>query len=219
VSDEHVVEELPALVGGELDLDETRRVTNHLRACAECRQELVEVAAGIGLMRRLDEVSAVPVDVPEPLPVSLESVRRSRSRPAVLVAAAAAILLLVGVAVAGFTLTGSDDSGPSARVVLAPVSTDNARGSVAMRTAGSAQAMEVDTSLDAAPSDGYYEVWLLDRDSGQMLPVGVLPPDGRGTYRLSGELLERYDTVDISLQPDDGSTEHSKDSVLRANYS
>jgi len=227
VSDEHVVEELPALVGGEMDLDATRRVTSHLRSCAECRQELVEVAAGIGLMRRLDQVPAVAAVEVRPSPSASESAsegagdraRRSRSRSAVLVAAAAAILLFVGVLAVGFALTGGGDSGSQARVELAPVSTGGASGSVAMRGAGSAQAMEVDTSLGAAPPDGYYEVWLLDRESGKVLPVGVLPPDGRGTYRLSSELLERYDTIDISLQPDDGTTEHSKDSVLRADYS
>ena len=51
-----------------------------------------------------------------------------------------------------------------------------------------------------------------------MLPVGVLPPDGRGTFRLSSEILDGYDSVDISLQPNDGDTEHSADSVLRADY-
>ena len=34
----HVTDELPALIGGELDLDATRGVTSHLRACAECRK-------------------------------------------------------------------------------------------------------------------------------------------------------------------------------------
>ena len=51
-----------------------------------------------------------------------------------------------------------------------------------------------------------------------MLPVGVLPPDGRGTFRLPGEILAGYDSVDISLQPNDGGTQHSDDSVLRADY-
>ena len=78
--------------------------------------------------------------------------------------------------------------------------------------------MEVATSLGAAPRDQYYEVWLLDRGTGKMLPVGVLPPDGRGEFRLPSEILAGYDSVDISLQPNDGGTEHSADSVLRADY-
>jgi hypothetical protein len=99
------------------------------------------------------------------------------------------------------------------------VAKGSAAGTVAMRQAGSAQAMEVDTSLGSAPANRYYEVWLLDRGTGKMLPVGVLPPDGHGTFRLSGEILNGYDSVDISLQPNNGSTQHSSDSVLRANYS
>ena len=111
---------------------------------------------------------------------------------------------------------GSDT--PQAKVELTPVSKGTAAGTVAMRESGSAQAMEVDTSLGAAPRDQYYEVWLLDRKTQKMLPVGVLPPDGQGTFRLPSEILAGYDSVDISLQPNNGDTEHSADSVLRANY-
>jgi hypothetical protein len=219
--DRHVEEELPALLGGELDLETTRDVTGHLRSCPECRNELVEVAAGISVMRRLDQTSAAdqtsgadgPVDAPVPISAARS---RSRSRTAMLVAAAVAILFAGAVTTAA--LLDGRSSGPDATVALAPVSDQSARGSVAMTDLGIAQAMEVDTSLGAAPPDAYYEVWLLDRDTRKMLPVGVLPPDGRGTYRLPGSILEQYDSVDISLQPDDGSTAHSSDSVLRADY-
>jgi Anti-sigma-K factor rskA/Putative zinc-finger len=206
----HVSEELPALIAGELDLDATREVTNHLRTCAECRQDLVEVAAGIGLMRRLDglpETAAVAPAAPA---------RRTRSRAAMLVAAAV-IVVLVGVVTSVVMVTGGNET-PRAKVALTPVSKGSADGTVAMQESGSAQAMEVATSLGAAPTDQYYEVWLLDRDTGKMLPVGVLPPDGRGTFRLPSEILAGYDSVDISLQPNDGGTKHSDDSVLRADY-
>ena len=194
----HVVDELPALLGGELTL--------------------VEVAAGISLMRRLDEnptVAAIPATGAHD--VATARARRSRSRATLLIAATVA-LVFAGVVTATTVLLNRSDDGPTARVALAPVSGASARGSIAMRDAGAAQAMDVTTSLGVAPTHGYYEVWLLDRTSGKMLPVGVLPPDGRGTYRLSGDVLARYDTVDISLQPDNGRTQHSDDSVLRADY-
>ncbi len=216
--DRHVEEELPALLGGEIDLDTTRNVTGHLRSCPDCRNELVEVAAGISVMRRLDQTSATDGPLDAPVPIAATPARsRSRSRTTMLVAAAVAIVFAGAVTTAAL-LAGRGSGGPDATVALAPVSDQAARGSVAMTDAGVTQAMEVDTSLGAAPPDAYYEVWLLDRDTGKMLPVGVLPPDGRGTYRLPGSLLEQYDTVDISLQPDDGSTAHSSDSVLRADY-
>ncbi len=213
-SDVHVVDELAALMGGELDLDSTRFVTRHLRACDACRQELVEVAAGIGVMRRIDGAAA-PDAVPTTPVASTASTGRSRSR---WLAVSAAALLVAAIAV-GATLFATRDGESDRTVVsLAPVEGATATGEVAMRDAGSAQAMEVKTSLGAAPEAGYYEVWLLDSETGKMLPVGVLPPDGTGEFRLPSSLLESYDTVDISLQPDDGTTEHSNDSLLRADY-
>ena len=137
------------------------------------------------------------------------------------VLAAAVILVLAGVVTTTVMLANRGDRRglPQAKVELAPVSKGTVDGTVAMRESGSAvRAMEVATSLDAAPTDQYYEVWLLDRATGKMLPVGVLPPDGRGTFRLPSDIIAGYDSVDISLQPNDGSTEHSADSVLRANY-
>ena len=217
----HVAEELAALVGGELELDETRAVTGHLRTCADCRQDLVEVTAGIALMRRLDALDRLPADTAEPptaVPPTVDArTRRSRPRATLLIAAAVA-LVFAGVVSTTALLADRSDERPEATVVLAPVSDPSARGVVAMRASGSAQAMEVDTSLGEAPVHWYYEVWLLDSDTGKMLPVGVLPPDGHATYRLPGNLLESYDSVDISLQPDDGSTQHSSDSILRADY-
>jgi hypothetical protein len=213
----HVTEELPTLIAGELDLDATREVTSHLRACADCRDELVEVAAGIGLMRRLDGLPDVEEATPPTGPTAIATpVGRSWSRAAVLVAAAV-ILVLAGVVTTVVMLTNREDA-PQAKVELTPVSKVSADGTVAMRESGAAQAMEVDTSLGEAPANRYYEVWLLDRETGKMLPVGVLPPDGRGTFRLPSEILAGYDSVDISLQPNDGSTEHSDKSVLRADY-
>ena len=213
--DAHATEELPALIAGELDLDSTRDVTNHLRACAPCRRELVEVAAGIGLMRRLDHLpaAAAPVGVP----VIATPMQRRRS-PGALLAAAALILVLAATATTIAIRANRGDNAPQAKVALAPVTKGNAAGTVAMRASGSAQAMDVDTSLGAAPTNQYYEVWLLDRATQKMLPVGVLPPDGRGSFRLPSQILADYDSVDISLQPNNGSTEHSTDSVLRANY-
>lgn len=215
--DAHVVEELPALLAGELDLESSREVTGHLRSCTDCQHELVEVAAGIGLMRRLDALS----DSESKSTASAVAVAAPRSGSwtrATKLAVAAVVLVLVGFASTAVLLANRDDAGPQARVELTPVAAGSGAGSVAMRASGTTQAMQVDTSLGAAPRDRYYEVWLLDRESGKMLPVGVLPPDGRGTYRLPNDLLAGYDTVDISLQPDDGSTQHSSESVLRADY-
>ncbi len=216
----HIEEELPAVLAGEVDLDTIRVVTGHLRACPDCRDELVEVAAGIAVMRRLDQSAASVDEQPAAPPVPIDThAKRIRSRsPTTTLIAAAVALVFAGLVTTAVLLANGGSDRPDAKVALAPVSGQTARGSVAMREVGRAQAMAIDTSLASAPPDSYYEVWLLDRRTGKMLPVGVLPPDGHGTYRLPGSLLEGYDTVDISLQPDNGDTRHSSDSVLRADF-
>ncbi len=222
---DHVAEDIPALLSGELDLDATRVVTDHLRACPQCRGDLVEIAAGVSLLRRLDRLQGAaatgpgvhaPADATR-APVSDLAPRRRRSRIAWMAAAAAALVLVVGGITSAFVV-GSGSRGPDARVALTPVSDTPARGSVSMRASGPTESMVVKASLPATPPDRYYEVWLLDRQSGKMLPVGVLAPDGNGEYRLDGSIVGRYNSVDISLQKDDGTTQHSADSVLRAKY-
>jgi hypothetical protein len=51
-----------------------------------------------------------------------------------------------------------------------------------------------------------------------MVPLGVLPNTGRARYTIPSRLVADFDAVDISLQPEDGSTVHSPTSVLRAYY-
>jgi len=70
--------------------------------------------------------------------------------------------------------------------------------------------------LSAVSDHQYYEVWLLDPTTSKMLPVGMLPPSGRGAYSMSSGLMAGYTAVDVSLQRDDGSPAHSTTSVLRA---
>jgi anti-sigma-K factor RskA len=173
----------------------------------------VEVATGVGVMRSLDRsAEAVPVAA---VPTTDRRATSARRRA---LAWAAAAVLLVAVAVSATVIATRDHSPNRTVVVLAPVSNQDARGNVAMQARNGAQDMVVRTTLGAAPRASYYEVWLLERGTGKMLPVGVLPPDGNGEFRLSSDILQGYDTVDISLQPNNGDTAHSNDSLLRADY-
>ena len=113
-------------------------------------------------------------------------------------------------------------TGPTTQVALEPVGPTPATGTVTMAevegTDGAEQLMSVDTSLlPPAPDDAFYEVWLLQPDTGQMLAVGVLPSDA-ASFTLPAALVANYQAVDVSLQPDDGGVVHSVDSVLRATY-
>ncbi len=222
----HPSDELVAFVNGELDLDELRAVTRHLRGCPSCQAELVEIAAGLGAMRGVALADLTAIDEPPPLavvPLGLapaESARRSR--PLRVVAAAVAVVALVVLVSAGVLVARrtpeptTTTAGPS--VVLQPMGTVPAHGSVHMTDSGSTQIMTVDSQLPSAPSGSFYEVWLLQPQTGQMLAVGVLPNGGNADYALPTDIVGRYQAVDISLQPDNGVTTHSADSVLRATY-
>jgi len=284
---EHPVEELAALVGGELDLPSLQAVTRHLRSCPSCRAELVEVAAGMGgllavqrngmaeslqppplaivpgcptgVSSALPGAGATPSPVvapgpgatPSPVvapgpgappapgggpategptwaagepgstgvtPLAPSHARRARPARLVLLTAAAAVVALVGIGVLIGRTTGGGS--PTVRVALAPAGPVHAGGSVVMAGSGADRTMRVTTTdLRPAPPGSFYEVWLLEPSTNHMVAVGVLGTDGRGRYSLPTAVVGRYRAVDISLQPDNGSTVHSSDSVLRATYS
>jgi hypothetical protein len=83
----HVADELPGLLAGECDRAQTLRLAAHLRACPQCREELVSVVVATGILRatvRAEQapspaiwpwpaVSPTPADSPSPHPSSSES--------------------------------------------------------------------------------------------------------------------------------------------------
>ena len=232
---QHPTDDLAALLAGELDLARARSVGAHLRRCSTCRDELVEVAVATGTLRRvertgLDEAEVVPpltvVPDAEPAPgapvapvVALDDHRRTRRRWPAVAAAVVALVVLVGGAVGVARLRGPA-AGGEVQVALQPEGGSTGTGSVSMVDAGSSSVMTVTTRQLPPPPDGsFYEVWLFEPDSGQMLPVGVLPHDRQSaSFTLPDELVGRYKAVDISVQPDDGRMVHSSDSVLRGSY-
>ncbi len=72
------------------------------------------------------------------------------------------------------------------------------------------------TGLDPL-DDAVYELWLLDVVDGKpvdLVSIGVIEADG--SYTLDeGIDLERFNVVDISIEPTDGDPTHSGNSVLR----
>ena len=95
----------------------------------------------------------------------------------------------------------------------------NATGSLTALAEGGNRVLTVHTAqLHVLNSQTYYEVWLLDPATLKMLPVGVLPPSGTGTYDMDASLMKGYTAVDVSLQVNDGNPAHSKVSVLRGYF-
>ncbi len=234
---EAILDDLPSLLTGELSPAREREVADHLDACDPCRRELAVVARASAWLQdaaRLEvapELRAVgdagdrdaePVALP-PLKLPRHSWTPIRSRSAGgpnrvrWLAAAAGVVLLVGGVLGGVVLGRASDSPPESTVVLAPVPggmpVDGVRGQARLSANGG---MHLDVPhLPRPQGRDYYEVWLFDPPSGRMLAVGVLPPDGHGSYSLPASADRGYSAVEISLEPDDGNPEHSKTSVLR----
>jgi Anti-sigma-K factor rskA len=144
--------------------------------------------------------------------------RRTRGRVAI--AAAAGIIIGAGAAVGIARLA----SAPApAAVAVASVQLRSlpqfpqwrdASGSAIMRQASTTQVLDV--TLSAPREPGFYEVWLLGRDGVSMISLGDLSSSHTGSFTIPpGTDLKFYSRIDVSLQPFDGSTVHSKTSVVR----
>ncbi|MEZ5406413.1 MAG: anti-sigma factor [Acidimicrobiales bacterium] len=141
--------------------------------------------------------------------VDIAARRRGRLRIATAVAAIAAVLL-VGVPL---TLSLWGSSSPET-VELAALPGYEGFG-------GKAELDGRDLAVDltgAEPKQGeFYEVWLLDIEGGELRDLVALGTiDASGHYKISQSVdLSRYNTVDVSVEPDDGNPAHSGVSVVR----
>ena len=128
--------------------------------------------------------------------------------------------LIIGIAgTAGIVqLTQAPATRVVAQIALSPLPQfpqwQGTAGTAVMRATASQQLMVV--TLHAPRQPGFYEVWLLARDGVSMISLGDLNAGHTGTFVIPpGTDLHNYSRIDISLQPFDGSTQHSKTSVVR----
>ncbi len=198
---DHVIDDLAALVAGDLSQDETRAVTAHLAACDECRRHLVTSVAGAASLRsaarHAPELFAELWDAPvaEPAPAPPEAVARPAARPRrrwiAATAAMAAAAIVIAVAVFAGTQLGDGGGATEAHAPLIKVGANSGSGNVTMRTrSGTTNMLVSTTDLPRLQPNTFYEVWLFDPHTGKMLAVGVLGPKGSGAYSLSQQLLE-----------------------------
>ena len=141
-------------------------------------------------------------------------------RPLATALAGLAAGLIIGVGgTAGITqLTRAPQAQVVAQIELSPLPAfpqfHGTTGTAVMRATASQQLMEV--TLHAPSRPGFYEVWLLARNGVSMISLGDLNASHSGTFVVPpGTDLDNYSRIDISLQPFNGSTEHSKASVVR----
>jgi hypothetical protein len=156
---------------------------------------------------------APPAPAPEPAPAAVIPLRPRRSRVLLLTAAAAVAGAVVGAG--AVALLDRDDEGVAvAEAELAPIEDADASGTAAVVERDGQRVLQLDLR---APDldDGYYEVWLLDRDVQGMVPVGVVHT-GRNDVELPDSLdLGEFPLVDVSVEPLDGDPTHSGVSVVR----
>jgi hypothetical protein len=136
---------------------------------------------------------------------------------------AAAVGALVGGTVvwAALDRAGTTDTQPSqgtivAQAALDPLTPQGAQPGQA-KVMDSPDGLIVRVDASSLPAvDGYYEVWLIDKDVSAMVALGALPAGSIGTFTVPpGISIADYPIVDISLEPLDGDPAHSKVSLLR----
>jgi hypothetical protein len=150
--------------------------------------------------------------------VSQRAARPRRRLAGALAAAAAGLIIGIGGTIGVAQVVTSPAAHVVARIELSPLPQfpqwQGTTGTAVMRATASQQQLVVTLRAPARP--GFYEVWLLARDGVSMISLGDLSSEHTGTFTMPpGVDLRDYSRIDISLQPFDGNTQHSKTSVVR----
>lgn len=154
-------------------------------------------------------------------PVRLDDARRRRRFGAAWLAGAAAAGIVVGAATVS-VLDGDPEPTPGpSRTVIAQASLDTLD---TKQKVGSADLVETSGVADLTvrtdgieASDGYIEVWLINRDLKRMVSVGVLDTGLRDqTFTVPADLVAQgYVIVDVSREPFDEDARHSGETLMR----
>ncbi len=204
---------------------------DHLLLCTRCRENLAELQETVHLAEHLPRLEQPPSDVWHRVGAELgletdtleeqqrvTPIRRTRRFRTSTVAVAASVAAVVGIGagVIGTLLTTSDDTPPVAEAIrLEPLAGKSGDGTADLiRESTGSQLKVTAAGLDA--TQGFYEVWLINTDGKRMVSLGILNPRTGGTFQIPPAVTTQgYRIVDVSLEPDDGDPEHSRDSVIR----
>jgi anti-sigma-K factor RskA len=217
----------------------------HLETCPGCRAEIEELRAAVAIGRGLTTADH-PVDPPTSVwrriadevgldtpntdvpagPTPIRARARTRRSPVVLAAAAGLVGLLVGTAATlVVTRDGSTPTSTSpavvAEAVLQPLDTPTAHGTAVIgKGNGDQRTLTVEVQdLPSVPGT-FYEVWLMNAAPQRLVSLGVLDSAHAGVFQIPPGLdLGSYPVVDVSLQPFNGSPDHSGTSAVRGTLS
>ena len=172
------------------------------------------------------DAAAGPVPGPGPVPAGKPAAAGTgrpawwRRRPLLTAAAGLVAGLLIGAGGAAgiHQLTAAPATHVVASIPLRPLAQfpqwRAASGTAVM--AQGAHGNQLTVSLRAPRKPGFYEVWLLARNGTSMISLGDLGPGHTGKFAMPpGVDLANYSRIDVSLQPFNGSTLHSRTSVVR----
>ena len=144
-----------------------------------------------------------------------------RRRPAAVAVAGLLAGLVIGVGGTAMAHIGHQEA-PVTRVVgtsaLRPLPQfpqwQAAAGSAVMESSPAGLRLRVTVRAPSKP--GFFEVWLLARNGVSMISLGDLNRRHTGEFTVPpGTDLHNYSRIDVSLQPFNGSTAHSRVSVVR----
>ncbi|HEX6034518.1 MAG TPA: anti-sigma factor [Anaerolineales bacterium] len=233
MSDEHVLDSLPAYALGSLDAEEARRVEEHLLSCLICRDEsnsFQRVANQMGFAA--PGVSPSP-DLKERLMQRVQTARSAQRIPAqaskrswlerlLPVWGVASLCLLIALAGSNLVLwqrlnqlqVGTSSLGMRAVPLSAPEAGSTATGFVLISADGEDGALIVD-GLPPLEDGQQYQLWLI-RD-GQRTSGAVFSTDensyGGTRIRAPLSLLE-YSSVGVTIEPEGGSPQPTGTKVL-----
>lgn len=230
--DEHLLAGIALGEPDPLDTDQQ----HHLQTCRACQSDLSELrsiatvgrddpitvqAPSPSLLNRIDaELAGEYAPAPDrPVPAGRQTSTTpapGRTRRMVLLAAAVGLVLGVGGTAAYARLTQPQDVVLAATTLAAlPGQTGSGRAELVREDGVATLRVQLDTTT---PTGDFHELWLINTDGRRMISLGVLAPSGRGSYPLPSQLgsgLQDYTIVDVSLEPYDGNSAHSLDSVVR----
>jgi len=234
VTHDDVVDNLPALVRGELDRSALHETVRHLRECSDCRAELVTVAEAHGTIlaasRTLRPLAAgIPAVATQlaaqergadtygatPSASDLPPLRTHRTGGRRRLALASAAGLLVAAVTTGIVVVTSSDQDRATRQPA--VQAQTAELAPLGRT-GTGQVTIRITGVKPAGPGRFYYAWLLDPSTNKMLALGVVGPDGKADFEVDTSIVKTYHAVDVSLEDDNGDPAHSATSVLRGRF-
>jgi len=219
----------------------------HVAACRHCQSELVQwaeiiatarlttpedapgspssevwqaITAELGLASTAESSTA---SAPLAQVVSIDSGRRRWSTSWLVAASVAGIVGGALLTAGGVALNGSEPPPVAAPPIVASTSLaalpkHEGDGKAEIVSTPGGKELVVDVS-NLSPGEGFYEVWLIDPETFQMIGLGALSHDA-GRFPIPDGLdLSQYTVVDVSLEPFDGDPVHSRDSVVRGELS